>query len=191
MATIIGGASEVRKELLRFFHVRSGASGHVRAIARQIGRDPGAVSRELRRLEEQGVIVAENVGRSRVYRTAPSSQVWREMRRVIQRTLGVESTLKQALADLPGIDEAFIYGSYATGSDRAGSDIDLLVIGSPPSDELRRRIGAVGRDLRRDVNLVELTADDLRKLRMKRDPFIKDVMTGTRISLVGRTPKRG
>lgn len=191
MATIIGGASEVRKDLLRYFLVRSDASGHVRAIARQIGRDAGAVSRELRRLEEQGLIVAETVGRSRIYRTAPKSRATQEMRTVIQRTLGVESGLRQALADLPHIDEAFIFGSYAAGSDRAGSDLDLLVVGSPPSDELRRRIGSLGRQLRRDVNLVELSAADLRKLRAKRDPFIRDVMSHPRISLVGRQPKRG
>src|SRR5438093_5230660 len=123
MATIIGGASGVRKDLLRFFHVRPAASGHVRAIARQIGRDPGAVSRELRRLEEQGLVVAESVGRSRVYRTAPSSRAGRELRTVIQRTLGVESGIRQALTDLQGIDEAFIFGSYAAGSERAGSDV--------------------------------------------------------------------
>jgi predicted nucleotidyltransferase len=191
MATVIGGASEVRKDLLRFFHVRSGASGHVRAIARQIGRDPGAVSRELRRLEEQGLIVAETVGRSRVYRVAPNSRAAREMRVVIQRTLGVESSLRQALADLPGIDEAFIFGSYAAGSERAGSDIDLLVIGSPSSDELRRRIGAVGRELRRDVNLIELTAAELRKLRAKRDPFVRDVLSHPRVVVVPAKTKRG
>src|SRR5204863_8987736 len=71
MATIIGGASGVRKDLLRFFHVRRGATGHVRAIARQIGRDPGAVSRELRRLEDQGVIVSQPGGRSPLYSRRP------------------------------------------------------------------------------------------------------------------------
>jgi len=191
MATIIGGASEVRKDLLRFFHLRQGAAGHVRAIARQIGRDPGAVSRELRRLEEQGLIVSETVGRSRVYRSAPNSRSTREMRTVIQRTLGVEAGLRQVLADLPGIDEAFIFGSYATGSDRVGSDVDLLVVGSPGSDELRRRIGRVGRDIRRDVNLVELSAVEFRKLREKRDPFIRDVLSHRRLVLVAGKKKRG
>lgn len=191
MATIIGGASEVRKDLLRFFNVRRGAAGHVRAIARQIGRDPGAVSRELRRLEDQGLIVSETVGRSRVYTNAPNSRSAREMRTVIQRTLGVEAGLRQALADLPGIDEALIFGSYAAGSDRAGSDVDLMVVGSPPSDEMRRRIGKVGRDIRRDVNLVELTEAEFRKLRRKHDPFIRDVLSHPRLVLVARKQKRG
>jgi len=191
MATIIGGASEVRKDLLRFFHVRRGATGHVRAIARQIGRDPGAVSRELRRLEDQGVIVSEPVGRSRLYRSAPDSRSAREMRMVIQRTLGVEASLRQVLADLPGIDQAFIFGSYAAGSDRAGSDVDLLVVGSPASDELRRRVGRIGRDIRRDINLVELSAAEFRQLRKKRDPFIKDVLSHPRLALIATRHTRG
>jgi len=190
MATVIGGASEVRKDLLRFFNVPRTASGHVRSIARQINRDPGAVSRELRRLEEQGLVVSAMVGRSRVYRTAPASRATREMRSVIQRTLGVEARLLQALADLPRIQEASIFGSYAAGTERVGSDVDLLVVGSPPSDELRRRIGRVGRDLRRDVNLVELTSAELRKLRARRDPFISDILSAPRVVLIARPQER-
>src|SRR5439155_345824 len=126
------------------------------------------------------------VGRSRVYRTAPASRATREMRSVIQRTLGVEARLLQALADLPRIQEASIFGSYAAGTERVGSDVDLLVVGSPPSDELRRRIGRVGRDLRRDVNLVELTSAELRKLRARRDPFISDSLSAPRVVLIAR-----
>src|SRR5881409_920958 len=190
-ATIIGGASEVRKDLLRFFHVQPDAGGHVRSIARQIGRDPGAVSRELRRLADQGVVTSELIGRNRVYRAARSSPVGRELRMVVQRTLGVEARIRQVLADLPGIVEASIFGSYATGKERAGSDVDLMVVGSPPSDVLRRRIGAVGRELRREINLVELTTAELRKLRAKRDPFIRDVLAKPRVILIQRTATRG
>jgi predicted nucleotidyltransferase len=113
------------------------------------------------------------------------------MRTVIQRTLGVEARLRQALADLPGIEEASIFGSYAAGTEREGSDVDLLVVGSPPSDELRRRIARVERDLRREVNLVELTSADLRKLHAKRDPFVRDVLKGPRVSLTIRSQKNG
>ena len=109
MATIIGGASEVRKDLLRFFHLRQGAAGHVRAIARQIGRDPGAVSRELRRLEEQGLIVSETVGRSRVYRSAPNSRSTREMRTVIQRTLASHGYSRSRTASALGISRVTLY----------------------------------------------------------------------------------
>ena len=183
-ATVIGGASEVRKDLLRFFHIRPGVEGHVRSIARQIGRDPGAVSRELRRLEQQGIVASKTIGRSVVYRVATTSPLGREFRALVQRTLGVEARIRQALSDLKGIEEASIFGSYAAGSERASSDIDLLVIGNPPSDDLRRRVGAAGRDLRREINLVELTAAEVRNLRRKRDPFIRDVLSGPRVLLI-------
>src|SRR2546426_6621607 len=118
-ATIIGGASELRKDLLRFFHVKPDAAGHVRSIARQIGRDPGAVSRELRRLEDQGIVTSQFIGRNRSYRVARSSPLGGEMRKLVQRTLGVEASVRQALADLPGIVEASIFGSYASGNEPA------------------------------------------------------------------------
>ena len=186
MATIIGGASEVRKDLLRFFHVSADAHGHVRAIARQVGHDPGAVSRELRRLEEQGLLRSDLVGRARVYRLQPTSRYGRELRGLIQRTLGVESRLREALTDLSGVEEASIFGSYAAGTERPGSDVDLLVIGRPSSDELRRRVSAAEADLRREINLVELTSAEIRELRSRKDPFMRDVLSGKRVILVKR-----
>jgi len=181
----------VRKDLLRFFHLRPRVEGHVRAIARQIEHDPGAVSRELRRLEAQGVVTSTFIGRSRVYRLAQGSPIGKELRTIVQRTLGIEARLRQAVADLPDVRYAAIFGSYAAGTERPTSDIDLLIVGSPPSNELRRRVASAERELRRDINLVELTPEELRDRQAKRDPFVHDVFRGKRIALTEERPKRG
>ena len=64
------------------------------------------------------------------------------------------------------------------------SDIDLLIVGSPSSDRLRRKIVHAERILRRDVNLVELTVDEFKARRKKRDPLIGDILRGPRIVIV-------
>ncbi|HET8570173.1 MAG TPA: nucleotidyltransferase domain-containing protein [Candidatus Limnocylindria bacterium] len=181
MATIIGGSSRVRQDLLRYLHERPGVEGHVRAIARALGRDPTAVSRELRRLEEQAVVTSTSVGSSKVYRLNPRSPIARELRTLVQRTLGVEARIAQALADLSGVREAWIFGSYASGRERPGSDVDLLVVGTHDSNALRRRIAAAEHDLLREINLVEYAPTELRKLKARRSAFIEDVLEGPRV----------
>ncbi len=155
----------------------------MRAVARATGHDVGAVSRELRRLEQQGALISEAVGRSRVYAANDRSPIARELRTIVQRTYGVEARLRRALADLDGVEDAWIFGSHAAGDDRPDSDIDVMVVGTHDSDRMRRRIAEAERELDRDVSIIEYTPARLRELRRRRDPFIIDVLAGPRISL--------
>lgn len=182
MSRFIGGSSRVRQDLLRHFLTRPEIEGHAASLSRVLGHDAGGLSRQLRALEREGILASRLVGRTRVYRPASGSPFLSELRTVVQRTLGVEGRLREALQDIRGIDEAFIFGSYAAGTDRAGSDVDLMVIGDPDSDDLRRRIAAAERELERDVNVVEYRPGDLRRL--KNDPFVSDVLQGQRVDLI-------
>lgn len=184
MSRIVGGASRVRQDLLRYFLTRPEAEGHAASLARALGYDAGGLSRELRALEREGALSSRLVGRTRVYRPASRSPFLKELRAVVQRTLGVEARLREALADVSGIREAWVFGSYASGTDRADSDVDVLVVGTHDSSELRRRLGAAERDLERDVKLVEYTPARYSQLRRSRDPFLRDVVESPRVALI-------
>jgi predicted nucleotidyltransferase len=90
----------------------------------------GAVQRELRRLEESGLVTAARVGNQKHYRANVQSPVFAELRGLILKTLGLAQPLRQALAaHAERIKAAFVYGSIAKGEETARSDIDLMVIG--------------------------------------------------------------
>ncbi len=65
--------------------------------------------------------------------------------------------MAEELSDLPGIHEAFIFGSWAaryTGNPgRAPADIDVLVIGAPDRDDLDDAAQRATMRLARDVNI--------------------------------------
>lgn len=183
--SLLAGASEIRAGILRHFFARAGVEDHVRAVARALDRDPTAVARDLDRLERAGVLTSTRRGRLRIYRLAPSSLV-DELRPLVQRTVGVEARLADALREVAGIRQAFLYGSYASGTERAASDLDLMVVGEPDPEQLWDRLLAAERDLRRDVNVTEYTPREFDALRRKRDSFLISVLSGRVVPLIGR-----
>jgi predicted nucleotidyltransferase len=78
-------------------------------------------------------------------------------------TFGPVAVLRMALADIPGIDRAFIYGSWAARyAQRAGPvphDIDLLVVGNADRHLLADAVAEAEAVLRREVNVRRVTAD--------------------------------
>lgn len=65
--------------------------------------------------------------------------------------------------EVPGIERAFIYGSWAARYAQHGGpvphDIDLLVIGKPDRRRLADAVDAVEGVLRREVNVRRVTPD--------------------------------
>lgn len=158
---------------------------HVRELARELGWSATTVGQELDRLERTGILTSERVGRARRYRVDDQSPIASEIRSLVQKTIGVEARIRDAIADLPGIEEAFLYGSYARGDERATSDLDLFVIGSVDHELLSERLADVERELGRDVNVASYERGELERLRGEGDFFIERVLEGSRVPLIG------
>lgn len=183
------GESAVRREVLRTFFARPGIVRHVRELARELGWSATIVGQELDRLERTGILTSERIGRARRYRVDDQSPIASEIRSLVQKTIGVEARIRDAIADLPEIQEAFLYGSYARGDERATSDLDLFVIGSVDQERLSERLADVEHDLGRDVNVASYERGELERLRRKGDLFIERVFEGSRVALIGGEDK--
>lgn len=183
------GESAVRREILRTFFARPGIVRHVRELARELGWSATVVGQELDRLERTGILASERIGRARRYRVDDQSPIASEIRSLVQKTIGVEARIRDAIADLPGIEEAFLYGSYARGDDRATSDLDLFVIGPVDQERLGEALADVERELGRDVNVTSYERGELKRLRREGDLFIERVNDGAQVSLIGAKAK--
>ncbi len=181
---VLFGESKVRRDLLLRFFARPSLERHVRALARETGWSPTIIGRELNNLERAGILRSERIGNLRIYSVDSDSPVATEIRSLIQKTIGIEARLRVALLGLDGIEEAFIYGSYARGDERATSDLDVMIVGSVDQEELSEQITQAERDLGRDVNPVTYEPVELERLRRKGDLFIEGVWRGPRIQLL-------
>ena len=156
-------------------------------LIRLAGSGTGAVHRLVTRLAEAGLVTVERVGNQKYYRANRESPVFEELRGLVAKTAGLAIPLREALAPLAkGIDAAFVYGSLAKGTDRAGSDVDLMVISRKLEyaklyEVLQKSETALGRP----VNPNLMTPQEWRKKRAVRDSFAARIAAQPKIFVIG------
>jgi predicted nucleotidyltransferase len=181
----IFGRSRVRERILAEFFTRPGTRAHVREVARRVGASPPAAAEELARLAADGVLSTEWVGRSLVYSVNERSPLVPPLRSLVQKTVGVEVQLREALESLPGLEAAYIFGSHAAGTESSSSDIDLLLVGTPDRVTLSERLAPLERTFRRDINVVSKTPAELQAVKTRGDAFWRRVLNGPVIQVAG------
>jgi predicted nucleotidyltransferase len=177
--------SELRRKLLTFFYVNRKVRAYVRQLAVAIGADSTNVSRELKRLEKEGLLRSETEGRQVYYSLNSGYPYLKPFFALLQGSIGIEPTLKGALKAVLGIDAAWLVGSFARNDADAASDIDLLIVGEPDQARLAESARKAEKALHREINYTVLTPRELKRRLRAGDPFIADVWNGKRVELIG------
>lgn len=147
----------------------------------------GAVQRELQRLVDAGLVEATSVPRQRRYSANRSSPIFEELRSIIEKTAGVTEVVRTALAPLAqDILFAALYGSVAKGTDRANSDIDVLLVGDRLTlEDVYAALEPAEKRLGRRVSPTVYTRDELLRRQKSRNPFLTKVLSGPHVILLG------
>ena len=104
-------------------------------LARQLGAPEATVSRESRRLLDAGLLRGERVGRAFVLHSAEDNPATAPLRQLLVVSYGPARLWEQALAGVPGIEAAYVYGSWAARfrgePGKTPGDVDVLIVGQP------------------------------------------------------------
>ena len=177
--------SKARRALLAYYFTNPRARLHLRDLAGRLGIDPSNLSKELGRLERAGLFRSEVSGRQKYFQLNREYPLFNEVRSIVAKTIGAVPLLAQALRKSEGIEEAYLYGSFARNQQDTASDIDVLVIGRPKSDALAEVLQKLERQLGREINYTVLTRKELQSRRAREDAFLENVWHNKRVSLVG------
>jgi predicted nucleotidyltransferase len=177
--------SELRRRVLTFFFVNRSARVYVRQLAVALGADSTNLSRELARLEREGFLHAERDGRQLYYTVNRDYRYLKPVFALLRGSVGIEPTLKRALENVNGVEQAWIYGSFAKGEADAKSDIDVLIVGRPDQAQLAAEIRETEQSLGREINYTVLASPELDRRLAAHDAFLADVWGGKRIEIVG------
>ena len=160
---------------------------HVNELLRLTGLGSASLQRELARLDAGGLVVTERVGNLRRFRADERSPVYAEMVSLVRKTLGVVPTLRDALAPLQErIELALVFGSVARQTDRAGSDIDLLVVSDTVTvGEILPLVIDTEAALGRKVNPTCYTPGEFERRRAEPDSFVNRVLAQPTLLLWG------
>ena len=155
-------------------------------LANALGTSPSSLQREVDSLASTGILESRREGRRAYYRASEKSAVFEELRGIVRKTMGVPAEIDAALQPLARrVKLALIYGSVASGTDRADSDVDLLVVGDVRLEEVYRRVATAERRLRRKVNPTLYTVEEFHRARGVQNPFLKKVLSRDHIILIG------
>jgi predicted nucleotidyltransferase len=176
--------SKARQRLLAYFFTNPTARHHLRDLAERLSIDPANLSKELRRLEQDGLFESEVSGRQKYFRLNRAYPLFQEVRGIVTKTVGAVPLLAQSLKSIDGIEEAYLYGSFARNQQDAASDIDVLVIGTPRDRALAEVVRRLERQFGREVNYTVLTRKEFEARRAQKDAFLEGVWHNRRVSLV-------
>jgi predicted nucleotidyltransferase/DNA-binding HxlR family transcriptional regulator len=142
------GRSEIRRRILGLLLDTPGERLHLREIARRASTSAGTAARELRRLEEAGLLSRDREGQRVYFRSRPESSLYPSAR-ALAHAMARETAVPLAPPPTPdplGLRTArrlrrelraaygerlvgvYLYGSRARGDHDPDSDIDVLVV---------------------------------------------------------------
>jgi predicted nucleotidyltransferase len=183
MPDIRRSATEGR--LLALLTSAPGQEFHTRELVRRIGGTPRPVHLALEKLARQGLVDSRRVGPLRLWHIDPAHPLYRSLRELYARTVGVAARIASAMEDQRAVALAFIFGSYARGTDDVRSDIDVFVLGdakwAPLEDEARR----LSEELGREVNFVTWKEADLARAVEQASPFLETLRRSEKIWIRG------
>ena len=142
------------------------------------------VSREVDRLLQAGLLIGRRVGRLHLVKPDRSNRYFPELSGLLLKALGPLPVLAQHLVELEGIDEAYIFGSWARRylgePGPPPGDIDVVVIGEPDVDAVYEACRVAGEILGQAVNPVILAAEEWAA---RRSGFVREVRSGSLVQL--------
>lgn len=176
--------SRVRAEVFRVLFGLHGGELHLREIHRQTGFAIGTVRQDVEKLVKIGLVSRRKDG-NRVYYSANGSHpLAREIHQMVLKTVGLADVLGAALK-AENVRCAFVFGSVASGTAGAESDIDLMLIGEIGLRRVSALLSGMGNRLGREINPHVLSASEFSKRINAKDHFLMSVIASPKIFLVG------
>jgi len=133
------------------------------------------------------LLTIECVGNQKHYQANEKSPIFDELKGIVQKTFGLADILKDALSGCHNIiDLAFIYGSVAKKTDRAVSDIDILLVSDQFSySEALEIFAAVEPRVGRPINPTIFNSREFQQKISSDNSFVIRVIQQPKLFLIG------
>jgi len=178
--------SKIRQDLLALFFTNPSKKYYLRELQRMLGYSAGSIRRELLRFQKDNLFNTQRVGNLLYYTLNIKHPLFKELKSIVSKTVGVEGSLKKTLSSIKGIKIVFIYGSYASMREKATSDIDLMIIGDPDTSHLNEKIAELEKRLKREINQAIYSLEEYEAKKKSKSGFIMELLKNPKIMLIGK-----
>lgn len=185
MLTSVLGRGRIASLVLELLMSTPGQELHTREIARRVKADAHPVQRALEQLVAAGLLQSRRLGNLRLWSVRQDSALLPAVRDIVRRIGRVAERLRRRLGSMPDVHLALLFGSYASGRDALGSDIDLFIVGTVHWEMLSKELQTLAGELGREVNPIVWSVDELVTPTQKQVSFLRGVLGKPKIWLVG------
>lgn len=119
--------SQTRIKLLVKFFLNSPVASYLRELEHEFHESTNAIRLELNRFENAGLLVSSFRGNKKMYHANTAHPLYSDIKNLIMKHVGIDQVLDRVVRNLGGLENAFITGSFANGTD--SGVIDLLLVG--------------------------------------------------------------
>ena len=177
--------SKVRVKLLKLLVLNPDREFYIRELERELKENVNSIRRQLNNLEKIEIVKKRKEGNLLLYSFNPFGIISSELKQMILKTVGSFKLIKESLQSLKGIKFAFIFGSFAKGTETKRSDIDLLIVGNMDEDQLIEKLSKVERKIGREINYLLWSENFLKKKIKQKDAFLLEILKGPIKMLIG------
>jgi uncharacterized protein len=177
-------SSRTRSEIFRLLFSGGEKELHGREIQRRSGLNDSTIRQELSKLVRLDLVWRRTESNRVYYRAKTENPLYPAIRNLVLKTSGLADVLRSALKD-KRIHVAFVFGSVASGEEKADSDVDLMVIGSLGLRDLSKLLSGVADKIGREINPHVLQDDEFRKRIQANEHFISTIMREAKIFIIG------
>ena len=161
-----------------------------REVSRRLGTNLESTQRAMHRLADTGLVQPLRKGRELKFVVDRSDMVgFQELRAISHRIAGMGEDLRNLAANLPTgtLDQAFVFGSIASGRDRPDSDVDIFIVGTAHAHDLADFTWKWSQVLGRDVVPIIRTPRGIDAGLREGSSFVRNVLSGPKLMLLGST----
>ena len=177
--------SRVRAQILELFFSNVEGMYYVREITRRTKEEINAVRRELERLLGFGILKSEERGNRLYYSLNKRYTFFQEFESMVVKSTGLGLKMRKLQRKLGELSFVMFSGRFVRGLQVRQGDVDMLVVGTVVLPELDVLVKEAEKKLEREINYTVLTDEEFEFRKTRRDPFIMDVLYGTRIMVIG------
>lgn len=142
------------------------------------------IRREMERLCRLGLVVSTSDGNRTVFEANRAHPIAPELATLVAKTVGTVAILRASLGGA-AVRWAFVFGSVARGTETAGSDIDLMVIGDVGLRRTTALLSGVSLRLGREVNPRVFSEREFMDRVTRREHFVTHVLAEPRLFVAG------
>jgi len=177
--------SRVRVKLLKIFLTDPAKIYYVRELVRLSHEEINAVRRELQHMEDKGMVKKEPRGNRLYYGFKKNYLYYNELVQLVAKSTGMGQAIIKDRNRIGKIKFALMSSKFARHRPHSENDVDLLIVGDIVLPQVADIVQRFEKEMDREINYSVMNKEEFEFRKKRRDPFIAQVLMGSRIMLLG------